>query len=314
MTSRRRDPLRRSERGPGRGPAHPHRARSVHGRHRPSRDARGGVPSQRRRPRPDRVGRRRARPLDARRGCRDHGGRARGGRVPAPGPSEIPNYLRPVFHALAQDKVRYAGDPVAFVVAESRYLAEDARDAVEVEYEPLQAVVTMEQAADPALPPLFEDVGSNVMYTESMNLGEPDAAFAQADRVVSAMIDSARVTHVPMEGRGGVADYQIGSRRADLSRRIAGAARATSKPVRPAGASGRSPPCGDPRHRRGLRAEGRDLPRGPRRLRRHQAARPSGQMGRGPRREPGRRRSGARGDDRDRRRGEERRHDPRLWT
>jgi carbon-monoxide dehydrogenase large subunit len=126
-------------------------------------------------------------------------------------PAEIPNYLRPVFHALADDKVRYAGDPVALIVAESRYLAEDARDAVEVEYEPLEAVVTMEQAADPALPPLFEDVGSNVFYTEAMNFGEPDAAFAQADRVVSAMIDSARVTHVPMEGRGGVADYRVGT-------------------------------------------------------------------------------------------------------
>jgi len=126
-------------------------------------------------------------------------------------PAEIPNYLRPVFHALADDKVRYAGDPVALIVAESRYLAEDARDAVEVEYEPLEAVVTMEQAADPELPALFEDVGSNVFYTEAMNFGEPDAAFAQADRVVSAMIDSARVTHVPMEGRGGVADYNIGT-------------------------------------------------------------------------------------------------------
>jgi aerobic carbon-monoxide dehydrogenase large subunit len=125
--------------------------------------------------------------------------------------AQIPNYLRPVFHALADDKVRYAGDPVALIVAESRYLAEDARDAVEVEYEPLEAVVTMEQAADPALPPLFEDVGSNVFYTEEMNFGDPDAAFAQADRVVSAMIDSARVTQVPMEGRGGVADYRPGT-------------------------------------------------------------------------------------------------------
>src|SRR5450755_538490 len=50
-------------------------------------------------------------------------------------PSELPNYLRPVFHALADDKVRYAGDPIALVVAESRYLAEDARDAIEVDYE-----------------------------------------------------------------------------------------------------------------------------------------------------------------------------------
>ena len=125
--------------------------------------------------------------------------------------AEIPNYLRPVFHALADGKVRHVGDPVAFVVAENRYLAEDARDAVEVDYEPLDAVVTMDQAANPALPALFEDVGSNVFYTETMNFGEPDGAFAGADRVVSAMIDSARVTHVPMEGRGGVADYRPGT-------------------------------------------------------------------------------------------------------
>src|ERR1700729_967740 len=69
----------------------------------------------------------------------------------------------------------------------------------------------MEQAADPALPALFDDVGSNVFYSEAMNFGEPDDAFAEADRVVSAMIDSARVTHVPMEGRGGVADYRPGT-------------------------------------------------------------------------------------------------------
>jgi carbon-monoxide dehydrogenase large subunit len=126
-------------------------------------------------------------------------------------PAEIPNYLRPVFRALADDKVRYAGDPVAFVVAESRYLAEDARDAIEVEYEPLEAVITMEQAADPEIPPLFDDVDSNVIYTEAMNFGEPDAAFAEAPRVISAMIDSGRVTQVPMEGRGGVADYRVGT-------------------------------------------------------------------------------------------------------
>src|SRR3984885_1350163 len=125
--------------------------------------------------------------------------------------AEIPNYLRPVFGPLADEKVRYVGDPVAFVVAENRYLAEDARDAVEVDYEPLDAVVTMEQAADPALPALFDDVGSNVFYTEAMHFGEPDGAFAEADRVVSAMIDSARVTHVPMEGRGGGGGYPPGT-------------------------------------------------------------------------------------------------------
>jgi carbon-monoxide dehydrogenase large subunit len=123
-------------------------------------------------------------------------------------PVEIPNYLRPVFHALASDKVRLVGDPVAFVVAESRYLAEDARDAVEVDYEPLEPIATMEHAKDPARPPIFDDVGSNVFYTETMDIGDPDAAFAQADRVVRETIVSQRVTHVPLDGRGGVAEYR----------------------------------------------------------------------------------------------------------
>src|SRR5207248_2088741 len=58
---------------------------------------------------------------------------------------EIPNYLRPVFHPLATDRVRHVGDPLAIVVAESRYVAEDARDAVHVELEPLEAIATAEQ-------------------------------------------------------------------------------------------------------------------------------------------------------------------------
>jgi carbon-monoxide dehydrogenase large subunit len=125
--------------------------------------------------------------------------------------AELPGYQRPVYTALAGDKVRFAGDPIALIVADSRHLAEDARDAVEVEYEPLEPVVTMEQAADPERSALFEDVGTNVVYTEAMDFGEPDRAFADAARVVSVSIDSARVTHVPMEGRGGVADYRPGT-------------------------------------------------------------------------------------------------------
>ncbi len=131
--------------------------------------------------------------------------------APLQSDAELPTYLRPVYHALAGDKVRYVGDPIAFVVAENRYLAEDARDAIEVDYDPLPAVVTMEQAADPSRPALFDDVGSNLFYTEAMSFGEPDAAFADADRIVTASIDSARVTQVPMEGRGGVADYRPGT-------------------------------------------------------------------------------------------------------
>ncbi len=69
----------------------------------------------------------------------------------------------PSFSILATDKVRLVGDPVVLIVAESRYLAEDAGELVEVDYEELPAVITPEQALDPAGPPIFEDLGSNVL-------------------------------------------------------------------------------------------------------------------------------------------------------
>jgi aerobic carbon-monoxide dehydrogenase large subunit len=123
---------------------------------------------------------------------------------------ETPDVLRPAFTALATDKVRYVGDPVALIVAESRYAAEDARDVIVVEYDGLEPVATIEHAEDPARPLLFEDVGSNVFYTESAQFGDPDAAFAGA-RVVRETFTPQRVAHVPMEARGGVADHHAGT-------------------------------------------------------------------------------------------------------
>ena len=172
-------------------------------------------------------------------------------------PAEIPNYLRPVFHALADDKVRYAGDPVALSspraatwprmrVTRSRSSTSRSRPWSPWSRPPTRRCRRCSRMS-----------ASNVFYTEAMNFGEPDAAFAQADRVVSAMIDSARVTHVPMEGRGGVADYHVGTDELTyhagsqaphaLRQGLAGLLRA----------SGRPPARGDPRHRRGVRAEGR---------------------------------------------------------
>ncbi len=124
---------------------------------------------------------------------------------------EVPGYLRPAFRPLALDKVRHVGDPVVLVIAESRYLAEDGRDLVEVEYEPLAPVANAEQALDPARPVLFEDVGSNVLYREERSFGDPDAAFAAAHAIVRDTFRLHRVGQVPMETRGGVADYDPGT-------------------------------------------------------------------------------------------------------
>src|SRR5205085_5910285 len=69
----------------------------------------------------------------------------------------------PAHTLLATDKVRLVGDPVAMVVAESRYLAEDACELIEVDYDPLAPVANAEDALDPDKPAIFEDFGSNVL-------------------------------------------------------------------------------------------------------------------------------------------------------
>ena len=125
--------------------------------------------------------------------------------------TEMPNYRSPVFRPLASDKVRHVGDPVALVVAQSRHLGEDARDAVDVEYEPLDAIVTAEEAQDPSKPLVFDDMGTNISFADSQTYGDPDAAFAEADRVVRLTLRTPRAMHVPLDTRGGVADYDPGT-------------------------------------------------------------------------------------------------------
>jgi carbon-monoxide dehydrogenase large subunit len=71
-----------------------------------------------------------------------------------------PGAVRP---ALAEDRVNFVGDPVVVVVAESRALAMDAAEMVEIDYEPLGAVVDMEDALSPDSPVQYESIGSNVM-------------------------------------------------------------------------------------------------------------------------------------------------------
>ncbi len=130
------------------------------------------------------------------------------------GPVEIPMSLGqriPEFYPLATDRVRLLGDLVAMVVARSRYEAEDACELIDVEYDPLPAVVSYEAALDPDGPVLFDDLGDNVVYTASENWGDIDAALAEADRLVEMRLRQHRVANVPMETRGAVADYDPGS-------------------------------------------------------------------------------------------------------
>jgi carbon-monoxide dehydrogenase large subunit len=118
----------------------------------------------------------------------------------------IPGYQRATYYPLARDKVRLVGDPVAIVVAVNRYVAEDARDLLDVEYEPLPPVATMEQARTSDTH-VFDELGTNVIFEDRTEWGDPDAAFAGADRVVRETFTQQRFTNVPMETRGGVASY-----------------------------------------------------------------------------------------------------------
>ena len=102
--------------------------------------------------------------------------------------------------------MRFVGDPVAVVVAESRYLAEDGCELVEVEYDDLPPVVNAAFALDPSSPPLFANLGDNIARPHSRNeFGDVSGTFADADRVIDFHIDVHRHQNVPMEGRGCVA-------------------------------------------------------------------------------------------------------------
>jgi carbon-monoxide dehydrogenase large subunit len=120
---------------------------------------------------------------------------------------------------LATDKVRYAGEAVAVVLADTRARAEDACELVEVEIEPLPAVTGAVDALDPSLPPLFEELGTNVVFHDERVYGDPDAAFARADRVVRLRIANQRVANVPLEGRAGLAEPGPGA--AELTYHVA---------------------------------------------------------------------------------------------
>jgi aerobic carbon-monoxide dehydrogenase large subunit len=114
----------------------------------------------------------------------------------------------PEFTLLATDKVRFVGDPVALVVAESRYLAEDGCDLVEVEYDDLPPVASAGFALHPGSPPLFANLGDNIARPHSRSeFGDVPAIFAGAERVFDFHIDVHRHQNVPMEGRGCVASY-----------------------------------------------------------------------------------------------------------
>jgi carbon-monoxide dehydrogenase large subunit len=114
---------------------------------------------------------------------------------------------------LAVDRVRYVGEPVAVVVAESRYVAEDALELIEVDCEPLRPVVDAGEALATDAPVLHPAVGRNQVALLETDIGDAGGAFAAADLVVEADFEVNRHAAVPLETRGLVARWDAASGR-----------------------------------------------------------------------------------------------------
>jgi carbon-monoxide dehydrogenase large subunit len=123
-----------------------------------------------------------------------------------PSPVMIPGQKIPPHPALARGVVHAAGAPVAAVVARTRALAQDAANAIEVDYEALPAVTNAEKALEPGAPLAREELDSNVCYTATKKGGDVEKAFAEADHIVRMHIASPRQVAMAIEPRGAVAN------------------------------------------------------------------------------------------------------------
>lgn len=128
-------------------------------------------------------------------------------KTPQPVVWAVPGIRVPEHYALAVGKVRYPGQGVAAVAAKDRATAEDALELIEVEYEELPAVSTLEQALAEDAPKLYEDWPGNVAGTAMVPTGDVAAAFAEADVVLTESFRFARQMGTPIETRGVVATW-----------------------------------------------------------------------------------------------------------
>ncbi len=131
------------------------------------------------------------------------------GPLQVPPPAAIPGS---VFNArtlvpIAKDKVRFSGEPIAVVIAESRYIAEDAFVDIFVDLEPLEVVTDLEKCLEPGAPLIHEDLPSNLAAKVFQEKGKYEEAKAKADFVISKKIHIDRGAGGAMENRGFVVDW-----------------------------------------------------------------------------------------------------------
>jgi len=126
---------------------------------------------------------------------------------PMAGEQMIQEMNPPTHPVLAKDKVCYAGQAVAIVVAQDHYIAAEAIELISVDYEPLPPIMDPDEAVKPECPVIHPELGANVSIRLKQEGGDVAAAFAQADHVVRQKYDSQRIAPAPMEPRGILADF-----------------------------------------------------------------------------------------------------------
>ncbi|HEY3183223.1 MAG TPA: xanthine dehydrogenase family protein molybdopterin-binding subunit [Gaiellaceae bacterium] len=115
-------------------------------------------------------------------------------------------------YALAVGRARFVGDPVAIVVAESRELARDAAELVEVDYEPLPPITDARRALDDGAPVLHDEAGTNLVWEGVYEWGSWDEAVAEADRIVKiSELHFDRFNSTPLETDGALVEYNAGT-------------------------------------------------------------------------------------------------------
>lgn len=134
------------------------------------------------------------------------------GLKPLPVQVEVPGKEKPLFaptrHILQTERVRYVGDPVALVVAETREQAMDAAELIQIDYETLPSITETGAALDPDAPVIWEEQGSNLcVHWDSGREAEADAAFTKAARIVAVDLVQNRIVGNPMEPRVALGEW-----------------------------------------------------------------------------------------------------------
>lgn len=121
----------------------------------------------------------------------------------------FPSVIRdaPPYLPVAVDRARFVGEPLAVVIADDRYTAEDGCAAVGFDLTELDAVIELDRADTPEAPVLHSGIGSNVVWHRDYRYGDPDAAFTKADRIVEITTTFPRYNSTPLETAGVIADW-----------------------------------------------------------------------------------------------------------